>query len=365
MAQRQPTHYYEKEGVYLYILDGKRFYTSCAPDDVVFKRINGEWIFWEKCIQGGGSPPPPPPATKIGTLTLTTDDSATEGDTKSASVSNDGDASSLGYKWQVTGGTITSGDGTSAIQIEWGSAGAGSVKATVTSSDGFCDDSPQVATENVTVNFKPTSIGNVTLDGPQNPTEGDSASYTAQNDGDASGLTYSWSASGAGEISGDANKKTVDVNLTSSGTLSLTVVITSSDPNCSDSPKTSPHNIPVAFPPEFIGNVTVAGDATATVGEEKTYSASFDGNIQKPIYRWKDVTGATKKGGGGLDDDFITVEFNSAGTSTVGVEMDSDDWMVADRGAEGSIDVLVGVIVVHTEDGDSLETEDGQSVDLE
>ncbi len=457
MAQRQPTHYYEKEGVYLYVLDGKRFYTSCSPDDVVFKRINGEWVFWEKCLQGGGSPPAPP-ATLIGALTLTTPSNSIEGATKDASVSNDGDATALAYDWTVTNGTIKSGQGSAAIKVQWGSEGSGSVSVSVSSADGFCDDTPQSAsadvsitvkqtnigtltltapngvTENtssncsiandgdagglsynwsvnggtidsgqgtnaisvswgasgdgqvsctvtssdkgvqdspateskdISINFRETNIGSVTLTGPQNPTEGESVSYEAMNDGDASGLTYSWVAEDAGHIVGESTSKTVQVKLDSSGSLSLTVTVVSSDPNCPDSPVVSPHSIPVAFPPETIGEVTVTGTTPVSVGDSELYSVTYDGSTKKPIYRWDMPEGVTTTAGGGMADSTATITFDESGTKQIKCVMDSDDWMVVDRGAEGSIDVVVNVVSVKTEDGDELKTEDDEPVELE
>ena len=133
-------------------------------------------------------PPPPPPAdTTIGTVTVAGSDSVTEADVATYTASNAGDTTKLSYAWTATGGTATpSGN---SCEVTWGSAGAGKVACTITSTDETCTDSPQSGDLDVTIAvlFKLTSIGSLSFGGPQNPTTGDDVSYTCNNDGDADG----------------------------------------------------------------------------------------------------------------------------------------------------------------------------------
>ena len=288
-------------------------------------------------------PPPPPPATAIGTMNIAGFVNVTENDTTSYSVTNDGDASGLSYKWAVEGGSPTGSTTGASCEVTWGAAGNGKVTCTITSSDAGVTDSPKSKVSNVVIAvlFSLPSIGDVTFSGPQNPTEKTDASYTANNDGDASGLTYFWSVKN-GTIKGSNSNKKVDLTCGNAGNMELTCEVNSSDPDVIDAPQTVASNIPVAMAPAYIGKVTVSGMSTMFLGDEETFTCSFDGNINSPIYRWK-LAGV---GGeiitfGGLSDDTVGVRAQSPGSFDVTCEVDADDWMVEDRGASGKLSVQV------------------------
>ena len=103
--------------------------------------------------RNGGAPtppPPPPPAdTTIGTVTVAGSDAVNESDVTIYTASNDGDAAGLSYAWAVEGGTGTST--TASCEVTWGSAGAGKVTCTITSTDETCTDSPQSGDLDVTI----------------------------------------------------------------------------------------------------------------------------------------------------------------------------------------------------------------------
>ena len=95
-------------------------------------------------------PPPPPPAdTTIGTVTVAGSEAVNENDVASYTASNSGDASDLTYAWSVEGGTGTST--TATCEVTWGSAGAGKVTCTITSTEETCIDSPQSSELEVTI----------------------------------------------------------------------------------------------------------------------------------------------------------------------------------------------------------------------
>ena len=288
-------------------------------------------------------PPPPPPPTTIGTLTITGDTAPTENDTATYSVAAGGDASGLSYKWTITGGTPTGATTAASCEVTWGAAGAGKVACQVTSSDAGVTDSPKSKSEDVVIAvvFSLPSIGDVTFSGPQNPTEKTDASYTANNDGDASGLTYFWSVKN-GTIKGSNSSKKVDLTCGNSGNMELTCEVNSSDLDVIDAPQTVASNIPVAMAPAYIGKVAVTGMAQTFLGDEETYTCTFEGNIQSPIYRWKLVgVGGEIITHGGLSDDTCGVRAQQPGGYDVVCTVDADDWMVADRGAEGKLSVQV------------------------
>ena len=50
----QAASYDSKTGVYSYKKDGSWFFSSCPPEQIQSKRVDGKWYFIETCINGGG-----------------------------------------------------------------------------------------------------------------------------------------------------------------------------------------------------------------------------------------------------------------------------------------------------------------------
>ena len=198
--------------------------------------------------------------------------------------------------------------------------------------------------------FKLTSIGSLSFGGPQNPTTGEDVSYTCNNDGDADGLSYDWAATG-GTIKGSKTNKKVDITCGPAGTMQVMCQVTSSDPNCSDTPKQKQSNIPVAMPPASFGTATVTGMQQGFVGEVLEYTAAFDGDVKSPIYRWK-INGPSGEiaSKGGLNDNTCNVRLSSSGSFEVKCTFDADDFYVADRGKSASVNVQVIQTVEDPED---------------
>ena len=94
-------------------------------------------------------PPPPPDDTTIGTVTVAGSEAVTEADVTTYTASNDGDAAELSYAWAVEGGTGTST--TASCEVTWGSAGAGKVTCTISSTEDTCVDSPASGELDVTI----------------------------------------------------------------------------------------------------------------------------------------------------------------------------------------------------------------------
>jgi uncharacterized repeat protein (TIGR03803 family) len=130
------------------------------------------------------------------------------------------------YSWTIDNGAITAGQSNSLTTWTAGTNGTVILGLTATSIDGCVN----TATRTVTVNETPTcSIG-----GPDTVCAGATNTFVGP---DEAGLSYSWSISGSGTITGVNNAQTVEISGTSSGgfTLSLTVTSTAGcSSSCSD-----------------------------------------------------------------------------------------------------------------------------------
>ena len=98
---------------------------------------------------GAAAKPGGAPAPTVRTVTVSGDTTATDGDTKTYTVSISGTASSLSYQWTVTGdGTVNGGSTGASVDVDL-SAGSATVTCEVTASDAGVTDSPQSG--NITV----------------------------------------------------------------------------------------------------------------------------------------------------------------------------------------------------------------------
>lgn len=117
-----------------------------------------------------------------------------------------------------------------------------------------------------------TAIGNVVASGATSVDSGDSETYTvATASATASGLTYQWSATGDASITAGATTNSATIEFTyNTGASGISCVVTSSDPNVTDSPATSNTvNVTIAAPAPATGpadSVTLVG-TTSTQGD--------------------------------------------------------------------------------------------------
>jgi len=118
------------------------------------------------------------------------------------------------YSWIIQGGTITSGQNTNSITVNWDSAGTGSV--TVADTNGFgCPGN----TENITVTIHALPDSSSTILGPDSICEFSDALYVVVAN---AGSTYTWSVNG-GTISGPAIADNILVNWSVSGIGTISV----------------------------------------------------------------------------------------------------------------------------------------------
>lgn len=199
------------------------------------------------------------------------------------------------YTWALSGGgTITSGQGTTGINVNWTSAGTYTVSVTATNTCGSTNQ-----TLSVTVQAgPPAAVG--TIGGINNPCPG-SQTYTIGNVANAT--SYTWSVSGGGTISSGQGTTSVTVNWTTSGG-PYTVSVTATNA-CGSTSNTLAVNVQNGAP-GTLGNIS--GPATPCLGSQTYSVAAVSGS---PTYTWSVSGGGTITGGQGTTS--VTVNWTTAG----------------------------------------------------
>ncbi len=164
------------------------------------------------------------------------------------SLSNTSGGTITGYSWTVTGGTITAGQGTSGVTVNWPSTGAKTISCILTNSNGCQGTTPVFA---VTINANPTA----TFTGTTTVCTSTPYIYTASS----SGSTYTWTANG-GTITNQSTN-TVTVVWSNVSTASLVLVEKFAATTCSASTTqtitvTGPLNVVASGPTEVCNNST-------------------------------------------------------------------------------------------------------------
>lgn len=180
------------------------------------------------------------------------------------------------YTWTVVGGSITSGQGSPAITVDWGAAGLGSVEIVQTSAFG-CDS---IVTVPVQINPNPTPV----ISGPDTLCAySNGIAYSVPNN---PGNSYVWTVLG-GTLASGQGTNAVTVNWGAAGMGSLTLLETNAF-GCDSAVSHSVILIP--NPPTFIN-----GPDTTCAFSAETYSAA---NLPGHSYQWS-VFGGTLSNGQG------------------------------------------------------------------
>lgn len=90
-----------------------------------------------------------------------------------------------------------------------------------------------------------TNIGTVIVSGVGNAADGSTETYSVGISGNASGLSYSWSVTGDGTPNGGTTGDTFDVDF-STGSASVTCIVTSSDAGVTDSPASGSRSVTIS-----------------------------------------------------------------------------------------------------------------------
>lgn len=214
-------------------------------------------------------------------------------------------AGATGYTWTVTGGTLSSGQGTNSIGVNWATPGGPYTVSVVV--NGSCSNSAPV---NLTVNVKsgaPAAPGTIT--GQTTGACGnDTSIYSIATVPNAT--SYTWTLSGGGAIVSGQGTTSVEVFWGSTpGTYTLSVTASNA---CGTSAATSIDVTVTAPAPIIATNIT--GDADVCPGTE-TYSIANVPNATG--YTWTVTSGGTIVSGQGTNT--INVTWTTAGTQTVSV----------------------------------------------
>ncbi|MEI7663311.1 MAG: T9SS type A sorting domain-containing protein, partial [Bacteroidota bacterium] len=206
-----------------------------------------------------------------------------------------------GYTWTVSaGGTITAGQGTSAITVTWGTTGAKTITVNYSNAAGCF--APTATVMNITVNSLPSP----TITG-QNSVCANSGyiSYSTE-----AGMTgYVWTVSAGGAIASGQGTNTLQVTWTTTGPQTVTVNYANANGCMALAPST--YNVTVNGTPGTAGTIT--GTATVCGGAQGiAYSvAPIAGAL---AYAWTVPAGATIATGANTN--AITVNF--AGNASSG-----------------------------------------------
>lgn len=199
------------------------------------------------------------------------------------------------YTWSVSGGnSISSGQGTTAINVNWAAGGNYTVSVTATNSCGSTNK-----TLSVTVQAgSPAAVGVIT--GNASPCPG-SQTYTISSVANAS--TYTWNVSAGGTITSGQGTTSLTVNWTASGG-PYTVSVTAGN-SCGSTSSSLMVNVQNGAP-GTLGSIT--GPATPCLGSQ-TYSIT--GVSGTPTYTWSVSAGGSISSGQGTTG--INVNWTIAG----------------------------------------------------
>jgi len=210
------------------------------------------------------------------------------------------EAGMTGYTWTVSsGGTITSGQGTNAIQVTWSTSGAKTVGVTYTNSNGCNPSTP--TSYPVTVSALPVP----TISGPVSACQGSTTSVYYTEDG-MNG--YFWNVSWGGTITSGAGTDSITVTWNNTGAQTVSVSYTNTT-GCTAATPT-------------VKNITVHPQASPTIAGN-TYPCTNSGNNSYSTqsgmtgYQWAVSSGGMILSGGSTNQ--IQVSWIGSGSQWVQV----------------------------------------------
>ncbi len=199
------------------------------------------------------------------------------------------------YLWSVTGGTISSGQGTDSIYVSWATPAAGTVTVTDTTAAG-CSTTRSL---NVAIIALPVTSP---INGPDSVCENSTTSYSVISHG---GSTYAWTVSG-GSIVGSATGNFISITWSGTGIGNISVTESNSQ-GCPDTAQTLTVFVnPIPSAP-FISGATFLCEGD-TMQLYNTFATTGS------TYNWN-VAGGSIVSGQGLDS--IWINWGTAGTDSV------------------------------------------------
>ena len=213
------------------------------------------------------------------------------------------EAGMSGYSWAISGGSITAGNGTNSVTVNWTTSGNQFISVNYNNSFGCRGVSPSVF--NVTVN--PSQQPSVT--GPSSVCAGTLNNvYTTE----AGMSNYIWTVSSGGIITsgGGTTNNTVTVTWNTPGPQSVTVNYTNSY-GC-PAPGASLYGVTVNSLPV----PSISGPSSVCVGSTGNIYTTEPGMTN---YVWSVSAGGTVSAGGGTTNNTVTVTWNTAGPQTISI----------------------------------------------
>ena len=212
------------------------------------------------------------------------------------------EVSMTNYSWSVTGGTITAGAGTNLISVTWNSTGPQTVSVNYTNGNNCTAALP---TEKiVTVNPLPAP----TITGPNSVCLNSTGNVYETETGMSN---YVWVVSAGGTITaGGTGNESVTVTWTSTGAKTVSVNYTNGD-GCTAAAPTA-YNVtvnPLPVP-------TISGNASACITSTGNV---YTTEVGMTAYTWNVSAGGTITAGGGVNDNSVTITWNTAGAQSVSV----------------------------------------------
>jgi uncharacterized repeat protein (TIGR02543 family) len=183
------------------------------------------------------------------------------------------------YTWTVTGGSITSGQGTSAVQVAWGcTPGEDSVKVNYANAAGCAAALPTDSVVTVTVNPAPR------ITGSKRPTGGATVSYST----DAGMSSYAWAATG-GTITSGQSSATCSVKWSCAATDGQ-ISVSYDNPNACVGAASTDSAVAV----QDAAGPVIAGDMNPPSGSTRSYATTPG----MSAYEWTVTNGTILSGSG-------------------------------------------------------------------
>jgi len=237
----------------------------------------------------------------------TTISDVTEGDNVTYGVSTVGDTTNVTYTWSVSGGTINSGQGTSSINVTWGSPNNNASISVTAFRDGstFLDSD----TENLIVNATaPSPTFGIDITNVSSPVLEDSViTYGTTVSGTAIGtITYSWTVVGGSFTGQSTSSITVTWDTIGTGSIRVDAIRQGISADDQDTIVVS----------ELFTTVSITGDFSDIIeGGSRIYGSTVGGNTSGTItYVWSVSRGVINSGQGTAS---VNVTWTDAGTGSL------------------------------------------------
>ncbi len=216
------------------------------------------------------------------------------------------------YTWSVTGGTISSGQGTNNISVLWGTSGTGTVSLTITNGCGNTNN-----TLNINITGQP-SVSAIT--GNTQVCVGNNETYSVTAN---SGSSYSWTLTGGGSITSGSGTNSISINWTTQGVYTLKVVETNGCGSDSTEITIAVNDVP--------SSPAISGSTSACPNDTVTYYVT---PVPGATYNWS-VTGGNILGGQGTN--ALIVKWTTLGSGTVSLTISNSC-----GSANASLNVTIG-----------------------